>query len=475
MVDFNRHPNHKNSRAFEHGVKLCKKLEEDKNGARKFYYKTLMKISIKHSYYNGNEDKCPDFNLFPTYSSAKLMRSLGLLFKKSEAGISILYNEKTESNLLNYLINNGVEVCDDDVKEFWSRLSFIATVTNPLFVNFTDISFDTNPSINNFYLSNLQAHIDQDGNTILNNDEFINQLTQDYYDVISTQYEVYFDGALRVEVCDVSGETIICLPNKIPKLLARDESSETLTCCKVEDYIKKYCDGDCEKCKDKCLERESAYIDFSGLPEGLYRILWVYNDKKSSHKDVIYTVSFPSPLCFIDFLFSRPNKESGGIYPVSLEGGVDDSKIKSVEYQMWFNQRSSYWIYWVVPKTVLSENLSILSEKNQLDKTRKITFDGPYKGKLVTGQIAYWFVSNDPLELQQIPEYRFKLIEQLDGLDSRELANPLPMASSKQLVSKKYLNKGGLSQRLLNKVSPELDLNLKNEKPPKYSEIYVYV
>jgi len=475
MVDFNHNPNHKNSRVFEHGINPCEKIEKNKDGARKYYYKTLMKISLKHSFYNGNNARCPDFDVFPTYSSAKLMRSLGLLFKKTETGLSILYNEKNKSSLFNFLEKNNVKICENGVKEYWSRLSFIATVTNPLFNNFTDISIDTKPSINNFYLSNLQAHLDEDGNVILNKDEFINQLTQDYFDVVSTQHEVDFEGSIRIEVRDVSGEIVICLPNKIPKLLARTEPSEALTCCKVENYIKEYCDGDCEKCIDKCFKRESVYINFSSFPEGVYTICWIYNDKKSRFKNVIYTVSFPSPMCFINLFFSRPKQTSSGIFPVLLESGVDESKVTSVEYQMWFNQRSSYWIYWVVPKTTLSENLSILTEKNQLDKVKQITFDGPYKGKLVTGQAAYWFVSNDPLELQQIPEYRFKLIEQLDGLDIRELANPLPVASNKQLVSKNYLNKGGLSQKLLNKVSSELNLSSKNVKPPKYSEIYVYV
>jgi len=480
MIDFTKTPDINYKRSFEHGVttksKLAKQgkftVEDDSGVARKYFYKTLMNITIKHSYYNGQDDKCPDFSLMPTYASAGLMRTLGLLLKKTSTGISILYNVKNKSNLLRYLKSREVEKSEG--VENWCRLSFVAILNNPLFINFTDLSFETNSSVKNFYLSNQQAHLGgRENEVILNEGEFINQSTQDSFEVVPVQYEVEFGDATRIEVCDISGESVMCLPKSIPVKLAKIERIELLDCCKVDKYLKKHQDSE-------IFERKKVYIDFSKLIEGCYKLKWILANENSYQKNIIYTHSSPSPLCFIDLMFSQPEKYSEGIYPVSLKNNSSEGDIVPVEYQIRFNQRATYWVYWIVKQSMFSDNIKIIS-----DKGVENVFYGPYEGKLITGEVAFWFVSKEPLSLEQIPSSRFKLIEQPDEFSSRELINPLPVASNRQVVTKNFLKDGGLKlnllnpkllqRNLINKETLKIKTYLEKEIMPMFSEIYVYV
>ena len=108
------------SRFFEHALRGPVRLgkagkaapgEEvvDQEPARRYFYERLLQVSLENSYNNGSANRCPDFSIRPTSSSATLMASLGLLFRQEETGFSVLYDERRRASLEQYLRRSGWE------------------------------------------------------------------------------------------------------------------------------------------------------------------------------------------------------------------------------------------------------------------------------------------------------------------------------------------------------------------------------
>ncbi len=413
-----------NSRAFERSTfSSFKKYAGDSDigvDSRKYKYKTLMQVSICNPYYNESNGQCQDFNIYPTSATLSLMKKIGLIFKEEKTGFLVLYNSRAEERLLRYLKNQG------SVLGNWSKLSFVAALNNPFFVNFTDLPFSVNLIEKNIYLSNQMAHQYLES-ILLNSGDYVSPDVRNFTDVISTQYvapfQVEINGkslvAKKIKVVDLSGETVFC------------------------------------KIKDPTLE--VVYLDFSVLPEGLYSIQWFNNkDEEIFQKQVIYTATYPTPLCFIDLLFCCPTDTASGIYPVIFDavGG----HVGTVSYQLKFKERKIRWVYWVVPSVQSVENMRI-----KPDGTSDISFSDPQPGYIPTGQKAWSFVSNQTIPMQERSPLRFKLVDRLScqceftcECKSRVVVNPMPLVSSTQVLSRS--GKGGPAT-----------------KNDKYSEVYVYV
>jgi hypothetical protein len=108
---------------------------------RRSVYTRLARVAVRHTYYNASGGRCGDFAVRPTHSTAALMRSLGLLFKPEADGFSVLYDTVGEQALLSYLRRQANE--DGGV---WTRLTFLLSLKNAYFVNFTDIPIDHDPA-----------------------------------------------------------------------------------------------------------------------------------------------------------------------------------------------------------------------------------------------------------------------------------------------------------------------------------------
>ncbi len=152
--------------------------DERSRGTRKVFYQRLARVSVEHTYYDHRGDRSPDFVARPTRATAELMRNLGLLFRREETGFSVLYDELTEDSLFQYLRRQyprnsyppSQRPCDEAqspcyqerrdtvARGVWTRLSFVLALSDPYFVNFTQIPADTNPALENFYFSNQDAH-----------------------------------------------------------------------------------------------------------------------------------------------------------------------------------------------------------------------------------------------------------------------------------------------------------------------------
>ncbi|WP_444997445.1 hypothetical protein [Aliikangiella sp. IMCC44359] len=438
-------------RQFEHKVftKNNPEYEFDNNQltARKYYYKELLRVTVAHEFYNGDDKQCPDFVFEPTPKTLQLMKNHGLLFKPNRTGFSVLYNENTQESLIRFIKSENGGLYEN--KGFWSRLSFLASLNNVFFINFTQLYFDTNPSVKNFYLSNVDAHNSAiQKKVILNVERYLTQPTQPYYELVPVQYGIKLGNADKIEVRDITDEIILCLPKSIPVAMTQLTRWSNLTCCQVIKFLEEYPGSECK-------DRQLVYIDFSCYPQGYYKIQWIRGEEVVFEQQVIYNSPVSNPLCFVDLFFTQPTDDFSdtGIYPVSLES----NSISTVQYTIQFNQRSTYWVYWFVPSSGELKNLRIESEGEQV-----VDFNGPYEGVLTNGKKAQWFVSKEALILQQIPDFHFKLIGKYNAEFETVLANPLPLASIEQVVTKEFLRN----------CEPHLN---SYPKSAKFSELYVYV
>lgn len=419
-------------------------------GAARNRYARLMQVDIRHGYYAeaGETGACPDFRAAPTPPTRELMRSLGLLFLNESAGFSILYEPARAEGLYWYLRQHGTPPNGGKESQYWTRLSFVLSLKNLSFINFTEIPIDTNPTQQNFYFTNQDAHdlLDQAapqvGPAILNKNKWVDGAA--LLPVEGPELRVRTPPDVKeVVVLDIAGQPVLaefrCVPTQA--------SPPTQVC------------------------RDVVFLDFTTLPEDKYVIEYVMQPGATPllSRPILYTVAEPIPLCFIDLLFTKPSETADGVYPVGLYPEVDTNDdphkaaagnpetksgaIRPVRYMLRFEARATYWRYYIVPQPQREELEDLAIEP--VGDTPPVSFSGPTRVRLATGALAYRFVSNDRLLLRQHSSYRFRL----RGWTRRAPASDdilvacLPVASSKQV-----LPEGGTAH-----------------PTETYSDIYVYI
>ncbi|HEY0406167.1 MAG TPA: hypothetical protein VGC89_10590 [Pyrinomonadaceae bacterium] len=405
--------------------------EQKDDSAQKYYYTRLAHVAVKHTYYNLSEDECPDFTFSPTSSSSALMTSLGLIFRSEATGFSILYNEQRKDDLFNYLKRQkgrpGPNVLSQD--GVWTRLSFVLTLNNPYFINFTDIPIKLNPSTQNFYFSNDRAHKVNKRAIILNCNDYVSDNESELLTVAPVQYPVNISKAVKeVRVRDISGELVMCQSRCVP-ISETPQDMARLVNCKHKIHSPPVV----LRCRDR------IYLDFASLPEDRYTIQKIMDDHLLGHKepwverDIIYTASAPTPLCFIDLLFTNPAGGDTGFYPVKDLFGTP--KIVNINYQLRFRTRSTFWTYFIVPQPQQEKFQNLRIESVEQKKAQQVNFAGPCYVTLANGQKGYRFVSEKQIPFRQQPEYSFRLLGQ-HGLMPNDgvIIERLPVATKQQIL-----------------------------------------
>ena len=392
--------------------------------ARPGRYARLMQVDIRHGYYagSGTGDECPDFAARPTPPTSGLMRALGLLFRPEPAGFSVLYDVARADGLFWYLRQHGTPPDGVGERQHWTRLSFVLSLTNLRFVNFTNIPVQTNPNSRNFYFTNQDAHHADGGRIVLTHSDHVDGRT---LPVVGPQVRVETpEGVFEVLARDIAGETVIT----VPRCVSQPSSPPSPPVC-----------------------RNFVFLDFSTLPEDKYTIETI--GSASLPREILYTVAAPVPLCFIDLLLTRPTATATGIYPVRDLYPETATTIKPLRYELRFEARATYWRYYIQPPPHQQlEDLAI----ETMGPNPPVAFAGPVPVRLVNGGLAYRFVSEEALVLQRRSPYRFRLkgrraMRTVSGDDV--LAQRLAVASTEQVVPQR-----------------EADASFKS-----YSDIYVSV
>jgi hypothetical protein len=412
--------------------------EEEPGGGPQTRFAQLARVTIRHTFYNAAGEECRDFDIRPTGCTAALLRQMGMLLKLRADGFSVLYDTGNTGRLLSYLRG--------EVNAFgaWTRMTFLMSLRNPDFVSVTDIPVGTNPSSENFYLTNAEAHA-WNGATLLTPGT---QVTGAQLVPVTGGQLVQrvSDAVVRVKVRALSGETVLCKPRCVTAKAARTRPPDQMVCYddeapgrmrrKAEDT--QTCDeGPGEQ---RCMD--ALYFDLSPLPEDWYRVEKVGMDGLVTHSEhYLYTSLYPMPLCFVDLLFSNPDGGRGGVYPVTLGTGKDHAGagVAPVDYTLRFTRRSTWWSYYVVPRDPTAELSELRVEQNDDDPARPgaptARFLGPCRVVLPGGQRAWRFLSSTRLPLEQRSTLSLRLSGRVKPMTYTEtLVARLPVASPRQVL-----------------------------------------
>jgi hypothetical protein len=285
----------------------------------------LFSVTVTHNYYTQDKGLCPDFQMAPTPSSAQLMASLGLLFKYEGAGFSVLVRPDELPNLIAYVRRHAQGQPSEP--GFWSRLTFVMTLVNPLFVGITALPIDTKPTQVNLYGCNSQAHL-QNGAIVLSEGDFFGG--DALFPVVGTNIALIVPPGTRfVTVADISGSVVETVKVKVPPQSGASSS-----------------DG------------LAVSVNLSNLPYDLYTI-GIQNGNGKPLKaggyprTLLYVPARPTTMCLLDMLFTQPTPESPGIYPLPSLFGSSRPPLPSGDtaYVLPFDARPTYWQYYVVSQT----------------------------------------------------------------------------------------------------------------------------
>jgi hypothetical protein len=437
---------------------------------RRYFYQRLLQVSIRNTYYNASGDFCPDFQIQPTNASAELMKSLGLLFQADGSGFSVLLDQFQQTQFLDYLRSKAhppASPPDGSTPGVWSRLSFMLTVKNPSFFNFTDIPIDMPPGTRTFYLSNTKAGRATDGTVLLAPGGLKNEMP---VPMTGSQYRVNLPPAQqnttqRVIVRSLSGAVAMCQPAYWPR----------------HSPVAPHCAADAAELESagsppaEMVYRNPIYLDFSLLSEGKYGVERCTNISGDCQppvppapgaEEVVYAVSGGPPSFFIDLLFTNPGVQ-GGVYPVKDLDGEHGGEIVPTQYYLDFERRSTIWNYYIVSTGAPLNDLRI--ETIAPHTVPPITFTGPTSVELPYNQKAAWFVSNSAIPIEEQSSYNFQLLGRAGGVHMKNgvLMNRLPVASIRQVIP-------GVSDFATH--DQETPTAIAGFEPGKnFSDIYVYV
>lgn len=444
-------------RAFERRVPDARKRKSgDENTAdKRNYFNRLMQVTISNTYLDANDGLCASFCIQPTVWSTIIMNRIGLKFRQEDYGFSILLNEARKDLFIQFLRRASLE---NEKNQCWSRLSFALSISknDAYFVSYTGIPIGINPAFENLYFTNQEAHGRKLDDITLNKGRYVTVNTlsgvdnTQLLDLSGTQYEVTFDNQKqRVRVLNIAQEEVMCRTACIPEALWATCPMESIDCEKVDEYMAEH-----PEAKQKC--RNSVYLDFALLPEDKYYIELVDPEQGSViRSEVLYTSPYPQPLCFIDLLFCNPDGAQSGVYPVNhlFPTGGNETTINPPHYRLKFNQRFTFWNYYIVPQAVTGDlqELMIVSKPG----TPTAEFFGPCIVVLVNGKKAYRFVSSKPLPLQQQSDYYLQLYGRTSAMSRPELLmERLPVANGQQVLPEAQ---SSACADLLNSLDPVAD------------------
>lgn len=481
-------------RAFERVLRVPKlKREEIESVSQRppSRYEILASVTVENDFYNSDGDLCLDFSFRPTPTTAALLTRLGLLFRPEGTGFSVLFDCSRQEQLIDYL-RRMEESGAQNGELVWPRLSFALSNNNPLFTSLTDIPISTDPTMENFYFSNRDAHRSTAENKILLNPGRRVRGEQ-LVKTIGTQYALPVSRRVDlVLVRNIEGTVVDCQPRCVPAAYARTVPQERISCDDLNSYLAKT-----QPVTDDQVCREIIHLNFSLLPEDEYTIekMDAQGNPVEPPEKVLYTSTAPIPLCFIDLLFAKPTGPKAGkregIYPVRNLTGKNPT-IVTVDYTLKFQRRGTVWNYFVIG----AENAPDL--RIETTTGEPVGFFGPCLVKLSNGKVASRFTSMEPIPLMQRSDFHFQLVCGGNGSEERVLIRRLPVASPGQVlpltrrefcqVLRKSLIPGPDAapscRRLVEKLCPLFEGRAgRTSVPPSleasefttYSDLYVYV
>lgn len=322
-----------------------------------FQYQTLFTINTRHHYYK--EARGTVFQFKPTPSTEALLKKMNLVTRTEQGSLSVLYDLKSLERIEKYLTENPA-----------TRLQFYLTVTEPYFINITEIPAEGVGKI--IYLRN------KDTQAPLSQDKIVSK--KDIYPVYTSSF--VYQNQQR-------SETQITLKNAQGEVIWENKMAAG--------------------------QKTSLPLKENGT--GLY--FFYENDKEIEKFIYLVSESVILPLALVEIDFQ-------GELAKQLLAQIRNQEIFSPwQFEIQFQARMTYWKYFIVPKYENGlEDLSIEAGKT------KVTFKGPSKALTPNGQNAYLFESAEALHIQQAGQYEFQLVQNRDnkGKKNQRIIQRLPLA-----------------------------------------------
>lgn len=311
---------------------------------------------------------CRDFDFYPTASTQVWLKKMDLVYKVNDFGFEIGYNMDRQE-IISYFLE----------QEDLLKLSFVLFPKNPFFFNFTNLPFVADST---FYVSNLNPNVLAENDLRLHKANFLGKedlfpIKEAFFDIESAKENQ------NLEILDINSRTVF----------------------------------------QKVLLEGKNQVDISDLPAGKYALTL---DKKIVEEFVFANFKSASkPLVFIDFFWVSPtkNKKKYDLY--------SQNTVTSRLYHLVFQNRSTIWKYYVVPK--YANNFTSL----QLETSNNSKFSKAVETQISDGSKAFLFVSEQPLELKEITNYEFQLKKQQRSDTSKVVIKRMPVANNKLIKPEK--------------------------------------
>ncbi|WP_066796736.1 hypothetical protein [Sphingomonas soli] len=350
-------------------------------------YKRLLTVTFTHTYYTQDRGLCGDFRATPSDATSQLMASLGLAFKNEGTGFAVFYQPDKLSNLIEYLRR---EARQPGASGFWTRMTFLLELTNPEFVGITSLPIQTKLSRVNLFGCNLDAHPREarardtgPGVALLAPGNYMGG--EALHEIVGASVALTVPPETRrVVVTDLSGAVVLPAPGTKDVAIFDGSTPD---------------------------DPKHASLDFSSLPHDFYTIsLQGANrepiDAPGYPREVLYVPPDGGNMVLLDLLFTQPEPESGGIYPLpSLFGAVPrPADCGGIAYELAFEARRTYWQYYVVSQIPGSQlqDVEIAGPGAEFEADAQPV-------RLPDGSLATLFNADTPLPLRQKSGQHFHL------------------------------------------------------------------
>lgn len=336
-------------------------------------YQTLFTVQFRHSYYNASGGDCPDFQVVPTPDCAKLMQSLGMVFKDHGNGFSVLVAAARADAMVRYVSSHYS--ASSPGKGYWTWLSFLLVSRNTGFIGITNLPISTNPMQQNLHVSNLET-VWPGGQLVLGGSAGVGP--DALYPITGPTLTVPTPRGKLLTLTDLSGATV-------PASVTANDSTTS--------------------------------FGLGNLPYGFYTVAFTTKAGKpttppkgwTAPTDFLFVPAQPQSLCVLDLLLTQPLAGIGDpsafpipplpVPPLGAPAGVT---LQPVSLVLPFQARDTYWCYYIVSKAKgrLAGDLAISGSGATFAKSNE---------SLPNGDAAVLFTANTALPLQQTSTYRFKL------------------------------------------------------------------
>lgn len=320
-------------------------------------YAELFRVSIQHEYYNQSGGACRDFEVLPAPASARVMRSLGMLFRDYGAGFSVHIEASRIGGLIDYAKRRYR--ADADPAGYWSWLTFFLIPRSSSFIGITAMPLTASASRENAYLCNLTTHRSS-GALVLGEPSWPEDAL---FPVCGATLSVSAPNGSTLTLADISGKTYTSIP----------------------------------------AHNRSGQFDLAELPYGKYSVTSSPPGAAGEARvNALYVPSRPTPLCVLDLLLTQPASGAGDVpaYPVVLS---ERPAIRAVDLTVAFQSRDTYWQYFIVSANASSgfgDELRISGEGVDFEKSLTT---------LPNGDSAVQFSATTALPLRERSPYAFEL------------------------------------------------------------------